>query len=119
MMEFPVRRFVAVIFLLLCAVAVCFWIKSHTRAVTIQFPPASGLPTEGSLVHQADNRETLLALPYKEFDQTQGSGWRPLVDERHQYREAAELIVEYLQRHPEVKGSQRAVLHFHAGDVYF
>src|SRR5271163_2834955 len=116
-MKLSFSKFFTATFLLLSMVAVCFWIKSHTRGTTTTFPPASGLATEGSLVHQADNRETLLALPYTEFDQTKGSGWRPLCDERGQYRDAAELIEEYLPRHPELKAFQRAALHFHAGQL--
>src|SRR5207237_1655114 len=93
--KLPFPKLIAVIFLLLSLVAVYFWIESHQRAVTIKFPPVSGLPNEGRLVHQADNRETLLALPYTEFDQTKGSGWRPLYDERDQFGEVAMLIEEY------------------------
>jgi hypothetical protein len=117
-MKLPVSKSIAVILLLLSTVAVYSWMESHTPPATIAFPPASSLPMDGSLVHQADNRETLLALPYTEFDQTKGSGWRPLYDERGQYREAAQLIDDYLARHPELKAWQRAALHYHAGQLF-
>jgi hypothetical protein len=94
-MKLPVSRSVAVILLLLSTAAVFFWMKSHAPPATIAFPPASSLPVEGKLVHQADNLEALLALPYTELDQTKGSGWRPFYDERGQYREAAQLIDDY------------------------
>ena len=104
--KLPPRKFIAVIFLLLCTVAVYFWMKNDKHAVTMKFPPDSGLPKEGRLVHQADNRETLLALPYAEFDQTKGSGWRPLYDERRQCKEVAALIEDYLPAHPELTAWQ-------------
>jgi tRNA A-37 threonylcarbamoyl transferase component Bud32/tetratricopeptide (TPR) repeat protein len=61
--------------------------------------------------------EDLKALTWHQFDQTSGKYWRELVDVRR-YREAAELIEQYLALHPELdQGHQKvnaANLHFHA-----
>src|SRR5215510_945608 len=66
-------------------------------------------PTDSSL-------EFSLGLSYQEFDQTPHSGWRALGDEKR-YRQAAELIERYLQRHSELDRSQLAILHWHAGQM--
>ncbi len=65
--------------------------------------------------HAAD-RETdeLLALPWKQFDQTLGSGWRVLAD-RREHLAAARLIERYLDRRSDLTPAQRAVSNFHAG----
>jgi hypothetical protein len=60
------------------------------------------------------SRSTLLSLPWQQFDQTPGSGWR-IYGERKQYREAAELLEVYLKRHNELTVRQRAVSRYHAG----
>lgn len=60
--------------------------------------------------------EALLSLPYMEFDQTTGCGWRTLEkDKRH--REAVVLIEQYLNRHRELPPKQSAMLHFHAAQL--
>jgi hypothetical protein len=61
-------------------------------------------------------REALLALPWQEFDQTLNSGWR-VYSARHEYRAAADAIEVYLKQHPELTVRQRAVSHFHAGQM--
>ncbi|MDP3073229.1 MAG: hypothetical protein Q8N18_23255 [Opitutaceae bacterium] len=65
------------------------------------------------------DREALLSLPWKEFDQTQNSGWRVYVNlTRKQYLEAAKLIEAYLERHGELTPRQRAITHYHAAHQY-
>lgn len=71
------------------------------------------------LKSQAADHEALLSLPWKQFDQTQDSGWRLYVNPtRKQYLEAAKLIEEYLSRHSELPARQRALSYFHAGMQY-
>src|SRR5688572_28344595 len=57
---------------------------------------------------------TLVALPWKQFDQTLGSGWRIYAD-RGEHLAAARLIETYLARRSDLTLVQRAVSHFHAG----
>lgn len=57
-----------------------------------------------------------LSLPYRQFDQTQGSGWRALAD-RQQFQEGATLIQDYLSMHPELSLKEKAVLHFHVAQL--
>lgn len=65
------------------------------------------------------DRESLLVLPWKEFDQTQESGWRwYMSQEPKRYLEAARLIEAYLERHDELLPRQRALCHFHAAHTY-
>lgn len=64
------------------------------------------------------NPEAVLSLPYQDFDQIKGSGWRPLYDERRECGKAAVLIEAYLKRHPELTVEQRAVLNFHAAQMF-
>jgi len=63
-------------------------------------------------------RHPTLLLSYKEFDQTKGSGWRPLYDERGDFRKAADEIETYLWFHPELTADARVVLHFHAATMF-
>lgn len=58
--------------------------------------------------------EALLALPWKQFDQTPGSGWR-VYALRKDYLGAGRLIETYLARRTDLTPTQRAVSHFHAG----
>jgi hypothetical protein len=78
----------------------------------------------GSLIHFAAvlgaalqpgkiDDEALLALPWKQFDQTLGSGWRVYAC-RKDYAGAARLIETYLARRTDLTPSQRAVSNFHA-----
>src|SRR5215213_11831956 len=65
------------------------------------------------------DREALLSLPWKQFDQTQGSGWRVYVNPaRKEYLKAAKLIEDYLERHDELSVRQRAICHYHAAHQY-
>ncbi len=65
------------------------------------------------------DRETILSLPWKQFDQTQNSGWRVYVNpNRKQYLVAAKLIEEYLARHDELTLWQRVITHYHAAHQY-
>lgn len=61
-------------------------------------------------------REALLALPFKSFDQQQGSGWRPLYESKC-YTEAALLLEEYVKRHPRTAREQY-MLPFHTGQLF-
>src|SRR5437868_11586739 len=61
-------------------------------------------------------RDAILSLPWQQFDQTLGSGWR-VHSARHEYRAAADVIEVYLKRHPELTVRQRAVSLFHAGQM--
>lgn len=63
-------------------------------------------------------RERLLALSFDAFDQTNGSGFRLLLDQgRHV--EAAELIQEYLRKNGRSLTEREQVsLNFHAGQLY-
>lgn len=83
---------------------------------------ASGCPAQsdgtGSPMREPD-REALLALPWKQFDQTQDSGWRVYVNPaRKRYLEAAKLIEAYLERHDDLTRRQRALCHYHAAHQY-
>lgn len=62
-------------------------------------------------------RETVLALPWGLFDQTEDSGWRTLSSQK-KHLEAAKLIEAYLDRHHELSERQRALSNFHAGMQY-
>lgn len=58
--------------------------------------------------------DVLLALPWKQFDQTLGSGWR-VYAKRDEHLRAARLIERYLAERSDLTPVQRAVSHFHAG----
>ena len=57
--------------------------------------------------------DELLALPWKQFDQTLGSGWRVYACQKD-YAGAARLIETYLARRTDLTPTQRAVSNFHA-----
>ncbi|HEV2394289.1 MAG TPA: hypothetical protein VG146_18210 [Verrucomicrobiae bacterium] len=63
------------------------------------------------------NRATALSLPYAQFDQSFGLGWRWLFDQRD-YRRAASLIEDYLRGHRELGPGQQKFLHLHAGMLF-
>lgn len=63
----------------------------------------------------ATTKASILTLPFASFDQQEGSGWRPLYEARC-YRQAAELLIEYMQRNPEL-ASQQYILPFHTGQM--
>jgi hypothetical protein len=62
------------------------------------------------------DRDILLSLPWQQFDQTLNSGWR-VYSARHEYGAAADVIEVYLKQHQELTIRQRAVSHFHAGQM--
>ncbi len=59
----------------------------------------------------------MLSLPYHEFDQSYGSGFRLLYD-RGEYLKAAVLIVDYLKVHRELTAGQQKFLHLHAAQLF-
>jgi hypothetical protein len=82
------------------AMAALFTLSIHVAAGAEQQPK------------RPDN-EHLLTLPWKQFDQTLGSGWRVYAC-RKEHGAAAELIETYLARRTDLTPTQRAVSHFHA-----
>lgn len=63
-------------------------------------------------------RERMLALSFDQFDQTEGSGFRHLLEQKR-YVEAAELIEAYVRHHRHgLTERERVSLHFHAGQLY-
>jgi hypothetical protein len=58
--------------------------------------------------------DVLLALPWKQFDQTLESGWR-VYAMRDEHLPAARLIERYLAERSDLTPVERAVSHFHAG----
>jgi hypothetical protein len=65
---------------------------------------------------RGSERDAILSLPWQQFDQTLDSGWR-VYSVRHEYRAAADVIEVYLKQHSELTVRQRAVSHFHAGQM--
>lgn len=61
-------------------------------------------------------RRRVLALPFREFDQSTGGGWRALYAKKC-YDEAAELLVAYMGLHPQV-AKEQYILPFHAGQMF-
>jgi hypothetical protein len=79
----------------------------------------SGQSNCDGLPKPAHDREELLSLAWKEFDQTQNSGWRVYVNpSRKEYLKAAKLIEEYLERRDDLTVRQRAICHYHAAHQY-
>ena len=74
--------------------------------VTVRLRPAGylfavfiALMSDGCATRVVDvEREKMLALSFDEFDQTDGSGFRLLLDQKR-HVEAAELIEGYITRH--------------------
>jgi hypothetical protein len=61
-------------------------------------------------------RAAVLSLPYNEFDQAYGDGWRS-VFERGEGLAAVALIEDYLKKHGDLSFGQRKFLHLHAAQV--
>lgn len=61
----------------------------------------------------AHDREAILALEFVAFDQTEGSGWRPLYDAGC-YREAAELVRAWSARHE----SSPSIIPYHEAQLW-
>jgi hypothetical protein len=85
-------------------------------AVTFTFALGSALLV-GCATPRSSEQAAVLALPYEQFDQTFGSGWRTLFDQR-EYAGAARLIEYYLQSHQELTFGQKKFLHLHAGMMF-
>lgn len=81
--------------------------------VTVFAAPAQA---NGDCTMSSAKREALLALPFKQFDQQQGNGWRPLYESKC-YTEAALLLKEYVKRHPGTAQDQY-MLPFHTGQLF-
>ncbi|MFO1501926.1 MAG: hypothetical protein U1G07_26715 [Verrucomicrobiota bacterium] len=60
--------------------------------------------------------DVILSLPWQQFDQTPNSGWR-VYSARREYHAAADAIEAYLKQHQDLTVRQRAVSHFHAGQL--
>lgn len=71
--------------------------------------------TESCAMSQA-RREELLALSFRQFDQEQGNGWRPIYANKC-YRQAASLLAEYVKRNPDTARANY-MLSFHAGQMF-
>ena len=82
-------------------------------AIAALFHALASQPSLAAEEAAAPDDEVLLALPWKQFDQTLGAGWR-VYALRKEHRRAAELIETYLARRNDLTPPQRAVSHFHA-----
>jgi hypothetical protein len=80
----------------------------------LAFTPATTIAAEESerseCVH---DREAILELEFVAFDQTAGSGWRPLY-EAGCYKEAAELVRDWSARH----GLTQSIIPFHEAQLW-
>lgn len=77
---------------------------------------AASANANGECTISPAKREMLLALPFRSFDQQQGSGWRPLYANKC-YTEAAMLLKEYVKRHPDTAKNEY-MLPFHTGQLF-
>lgn len=66
----------------------------------------------------AAGRAEFLAMPYEQFDQSHGGGWRLYAETGRCYREAADLIIDYIlhSRVPLTADNLR-ILRWHAGQL--
>src|SRR6266478_3027104 len=71
----------------------------------------------GCAAPASTQRIGMLSLPYNEFDQSYGSGFRLLYD-RGEYLKAAVLIEDYLKAHRELTVGQQKFLHLHAAQLF-
>ena len=71
----------------------------------------------GCSTPEGSHRAAILSLPYSEFDQAYGDGWRSFF-EAGDARTAAALLEEYLKTHQELTFAQRKFLHLHAGQLW-
>ncbi len=71
----------------------------------------------GCAAPASTQRTAILSLPYNEFDQSYGSGFRLLYD-REEYLKAAVLIEDYLKAHYELTAGQQKFLHLHAAQMF-
>lgn len=63
-----------------------------------------------------NEREVMLNLSFKQFDQQQDGGWRPLYAKQC-YVQAAALLQAYMKRHPDTV-RQQYMLPFHTGQMF-
>ena len=70
---------------------------------------------ENNCIVTLAEREASLALPFKQFDQEQGRGWRPLYSKKC-YSEASLLLTEYMERNPS-EAKIQYMLSFHTGQM--
>jgi hypothetical protein len=96
-----------------CLVSMSFRLAAYVFAVFLS------LTLSGCATGVVDvERERMLSLSFNEFDQTEGSGFRLLLDQKR-HVEAAELIEDYVSRHhSNLTERERVSLHFHAGQLY-
>jgi hypothetical protein len=70
----------------------------------------------GCAMPERQYQAAALSLPYNEFDQAYGDGWRS-VFEQGEGLTAVALIEDYLKQHGELTLGQRKFLHLHAAQV--
>ena len=70
----------------------------------------------GCATSERSHRAKVLSLPYSEFDQAYGDGWRSAF-ERGEGLAAVGLIEDYLKYHSDLTFGQRKFLHLHAAQV--
>jgi hypothetical protein len=72
----------------------------------------------GNCKISAAEKTALLALPYQEFDQTLGEGWRKYAD-RGCYRQTAPIVDQYrTMNQRDLLDWQVRILTWHAGQIY-
>ena len=72
--------------------------------------------SSGCSTPERRHRAAVLSLPYDEFDQAYGDGWRS-VFARGEGLAAVALIEDYLKKHGNLSFHQRKFLHLHAAQV--
>ena len=80
-------------------------------ALTMSAPSVASASIRSDCVH---DREAILALEFKAFDQTEGSGWRPLYHNGC-YVEVAELLREWRARNGD---ATPPVISFHEAQMW-
>lgn len=78
-------------------------------------PVLSDSPGPSSCETTESELARILELPFREFDQNPGDGWRPYYASKC-YEEAAELLKGCMARHPE-RAKEHHMLAFHAGQM--
>ncbi len=89
--------------------------KSMQRLIRLFAPPLLLVGLFGCATAN-HHQVAALSLPYTEFDQAYGDGWRVLLD-RGDGLAAVALIEAYLKKHSELTFGQRKFLHLHAAQV--
>ncbi|WP_190481357.1 hypothetical protein [Pseudanabaena sp. FACHB-2040] len=91
----------------------CLLVSTFPQKSIAEETPSACSKCEAALEEQ----QSSLALDYDAFDQTPTQGWRRLAD-MECYRQAAELIVSYLNTNGNFRGNEHEILSFHAGQMY-